>query len=388
MSHKKKLLSGRIINPPGINSNSDVANLVDQHFNAFNAARLKECCRLLTEKVLKQDVVVGMSLSGALSPAGLGMSCLIPLIRNGWVDWIVSTGANIYHDIHFALGLTLHRGTPFVDDVELHKDGIIRIYDILMDFKVLAATDNWLAKILSKKEFQRRMGTAELHYRIGKHVAQAEEKNRLKGRSFVAEAYRTNTPIYSSAPGDSTIGLGLSAMNLVGKDICIDPAIDVNETSAIVYEAKTQIGESAAIVWGGGSPKNFLLQTEPQLQEILGFHITGHDYYMQVTDARPDTGGLSGATPHEAVSWSKIDPDKLSNTIVCYCDTTIAMPIVVSYIQAKAKPRKQKALYASRTALIRNLKKQFAGSRDIVLGERSVEDTVAFLRSKVKKTRS
>jgi deoxyhypusine synthase len=256
-----------------------------------------------------------------------------------------------------------------------------------MDFKVLASTDRWLARILSQKEFQKRMGTAELHYRLGRHVAEMEAKFGRTRRSFVAEAYRSRTPIYCPSPGDSTIGLSMSALNLVGKDLCIDPAIDVNETAAIVYEAKTSIGESAALIWGGGSPKNFLLQTEPQLQEILGFHIKGHDYFMQFTDARPDTGGLSGATPHEAVSWSKVDPGKLSNAIVCYCDSTIAMPIVIAYLQAKAKKRKQRKLYASRDVLVRQLKKKFASSEAIILGERSFEHTVKFLRAKTRKKR-
>jgi len=385
MNQKKKLLSGGRINPPAISKDKLASFLVDEQFNAFNAARLKEACRIMAEKALKENVVVGMSLSGALTPAGLGASCVVPLIRKGWVDWIVSTGANIYHDIHFALGMALHRGTPFVDDRRLHREGIVRIYDILMDFRVLAGTDNWLARTLSRKEFQKRMGSAELHHRLGRHVAREQEKLGSRNRSFLAEAYRSEVPVYCPSPGDSTIGLGISAMNLVGTDICVDPSIDVNETAAIVYDAKTHVGESAALMWGGGSPKNFLLQTEPQLQEILGFHIKGHDYFIQVTDARPDTGGLSGATPHEAVSWSKVDPARLSDAVVCYCDSTIAMPILVSYLQAKARKRRLRRLYSQRSRLVRALKRQFKATRDIVLGTRSVEDTVKFLRSKVEK---
>ena len=99
------------------------------------------------------------------------------------------------------------------------------------------------------------------------------------------------------------------------------------------------------MIFGGGAPKNFLLQTEPQLQEILGVSEKGHDYFIQITDARPDTGGLSGATPAEAVSWGKIDPDQLPDTVVCYVDSTMAMPLIASYVLARCKPRKPRRLY-------------------------------------------
>jgi hypothetical protein len=108
------------------------ADLVDQTFLAYNGGRLREAAKLLTEKMLPRDGVIGLSLTGALTPAGLGKSCLIPLMRAGFVDWIVSTGANLYHDLHYGLGMALHQGSPFLDDVALHRDGVIRIYDILL----------------------------------------------------------------------------------------------------------------------------------------------------------------------------------------------------------------------------------------------------------------
>jgi deoxyhypusine synthase len=201
------------------------------------------------------------------------------------------------------LDLHLVKGTPFVDDIELFENDIIRIYDIFMDYKVLAATDNWLMRTFSKPEFQKRMGTRELHFMLGKHADDVEQERGTIGKSFIAEAYRHDVPSYTSSPGDSTLGLDIAALNLIGKDICIDPSIDVNETAALVLEAK-RIGKSGVIVWGGGSPKNFILQSEPALQEVLGFDVKGHDYYIQVTDARPDTGGLSGATPNLLPHWA------------------------------------------------------------------------------------
>jgi deoxyhypusine synthase len=129
--------------------------------------------------------------------------------------------------------------------------------------------------------------------------------------------------------------MNIAAMALKGNKLVIDPNVDVNETASIVLGAKASGGKSAVVIAGGGSPKNFVLQTEPQLQEVLGIEEKGHDYFLQITDARADTGGLSGATPGEAVSWGKIDPDQLPGSVVCYVDSTIALPILTAYALAK-----------------------------------------------------
>ena len=109
--------------------------------------------------MLEPDVTVGMTLTGAMTPAGLGMSCLIPLMEAGFVDWIISTGANLYHDAHFALGLAMHRGTPDADDVELRDKGVVRIYDIFFDYNVLLSTDAFIREVSAREEFQRPMST-------------------------------------------------------------------------------------------------------------------------------------------------------------------------------------------------------------------------------------
>jgi deoxyhypusine synthase len=355
--NKKKLLSGKPINRKPIGPDIRVTKLVDEYFQAYNAGRLREACRLFVEKMLEDDVTVGMSLTGALTPAGLGGSCVVPLIKAGFVDWIVSTGANLYHDIHFSIGYKLHRGTPFVDDRVLRKEGVIRIYDILFDYEVLLSTDRFIREVLKQPEFQKEMGTAEFHYLLGKYIYEREKVLGIKDMSILSAAYKYGVPVYVSSPGDSSIGMNLAAMALNGYGVKIDITRDVNETAGIVYWAKSTGGKSAVLIFGGGSPKNFLLQTEPQIQEVLGIDEKGHDYFLQITDARPDTGGLSGATPSEAVSWGKVDPDKLPDAVVCYTDSTIAMPILVSYALAKRKPRKHKNLYHKLDELVENLKK-------------------------------
>jgi deoxyhypusine synthase len=338
-----------------------VADLVDRCFHAYNAARAREICRLLETKVLRPGVTVGLSLSGALIPAGLA-SALVPLVEKGFVDYIVSTGANLYHDLHFGLGFDLYRASPFLDDRELFRKRLIRIYDIVFDLDVLLKSDGFLRSLMEAPEFQRKMATSELHHRLGRYVDAVERKTGSRGTTLLAAAHRCDVPIYTSSPGDSTIGMNVAAGALAGSRLEIDIALDVNESSAIVYEAKRR-GRSAVVILGGGSPKNFILQTEPQIQEILGLEVSGHDYFAQITDARPDTGGLSGATPGEAVSWGKINPETLPDSVVCYADSTLVLPLVAAYVLSRCRPRPLKRLYARREALMESLRRAYLARR-------------------------
>jgi deoxyhypusine synthase len=360
---KSRYLAGKEIIPQPIPKAVKITDLVDNYFQAYNAARLKEAAQLFAQKMLDPDVTIGMSLTGALTPAGLGGSCVVPLIKAGFVDWIVSTGANLYHDTHFAIGHTLHRGSPFVDDRILRREGVIRIYDILFDYKVLLSTDKFFRHLIAQPEFQREMSTSEFHYRVGRYVAAREKSLGIKHSSVLSTAYKYSVPVYTSSPGDSSIGMNVAAMALDGYGLKFDVSKDVNETAAIVLNAKRSGGRSGVLIFGGGSPKNFMLQTEPQIQEVLGIDEKGHDFFIQITDARVDTGGLSGATPSEAVSWGKVDPNKLPDTVVAYLDSTVAMPILTSYVLAKRKPRKPKRLYRRLPELMEALKKEHLNAR-------------------------
>src|SRR6266542_2057449 len=355
MTTRKELLRGRPIDPKPITGRETVPELVDNAFLAYNAGRLAEGCRLFSERMLADDVTVGMSLTGAMTPAGLGMSTIIPLIEAGFIDWIVSTGANLYHDAHFGLGLAMHRGTPFADDVELREEGVVRIYDIFFDYEVLLSTDAYIRDVSARPEFQRSMSTAEYHYLLGGYILEREKALGISRKSVLGAAHTGGVQIYTSSPGDSSIGMNVAEQALSGSQLRFDPSADVNETSAIVFDAKTSGGKSGVLLIGGGSPKNFVLQTEPQIQEVLGISEKGHDYYLQMTDARADTGGLSGATPSEAVSWGKLDPDKLPGTVVCYLDNTVGFPILAAYALAKRKKRRLKRLYDRRGEMMRQL---------------------------------
>ncbi len=358
---KSGWLSGEKIDPEPIGKGVGAADLVDHAFLAFNAGRLEKAARLFVERMLEPGSRVGMSLSGALTPAGLGRSALVPMIRAGFVDWIVSTGANLYHDAHFGLGLALHRGDHQVDDRVLRQEGVVRIYDVLFDYNVLLKTDAYLREVMLGAEFQRDMSSAELHHLLGKYLAAREDELGVQDTCLLSAAYRCGVPCYTSSPGDSSIGMNVAELWLRSRGPRIDVSRDVNETAAIVYEAKKSDGTSSVLILGGGSPKNFVLQTEPHIQEVLGLPEEGHDYFIQVTDARPDTGGLSGATPSEAVSWGKVDPDKLPDTVVVYGDGTIVLPLLAAYALTRHEPRPLRRLYDQRDRMLDTLRRDFVG---------------------------
>jgi deoxyhypusine synthase len=174
-TRKSRLGKHPRIDPRPIDGTISITDLVDRTFLAYNAARLREVCQLFAQRMLDDNVTIGVSLTGALTPAGLGIAALIPLIENGFIDWMTSTGANLYHDTHFGIGLNMHVGSPFANDVTLREQGIVRIYDIFFDYTVLLDTDAFFRTAMLAPEFQRPMSTAEFHHRMGRYVAEREK---------------------------------------------------------------------------------------------------------------------------------------------------------------------------------------------------------------------
>ena len=232
-------ISHKRINPPGVTAEIGLPQLIEEVFLSYNAGRLREACKLFTTKMLADDATVGLSLSGALTPAGLGASCLVPLVEAGFLDWIISTGANLYHDTHFALGMEMHQARPGLDDLKLREEQVIRIYDVIFHYDNLLGTDEFYRTLCRTEPFQKTMGTAEFHYLVGKYLAEREEQTGRKGRSLLAAAYRCGVPVYTSSPGDSSIGMNLAALQLEGSALRIDPLRDVNQTAAIVWDASS-----------------------------------------------------------------------------------------------------------------------------------------------------
>src|SRR5947209_3105143 len=222
-----KFLRGDRIEPQRITGGESAADLIDNAFLAYTAARLREACGLFTKKMLEPDVTVGMTLTGALTPAGPGMASLIPLIEAGFVDWIISTGANLYHDTHFGLGLAMHRGNPQESDVVLREEGVVRIYDVFFDYDVLLSTDAFFRAVIQAPEFQRPMSSAEFHRLCGKYVLEREKRLGIGRKSLLGAAYEHAVPIYTSSPGDSSIGMNVAPLALDGHRCVIDPNTDV-----------------------------------------------------------------------------------------------------------------------------------------------------------------
>jgi deoxyhypusine synthase len=348
-------LSGKPIRYYRPHGSAEIRQLIDGGFQAFNAGRLSEACHIFTDKMLDpaNDTTIGLTIAGAMTPAGLG-GCVIELMDRGLVDFMISTGANLYHDLHYALNFTLHRGSPFLDDVELYEQGIIRIYDVLFPAKVLLETDAYIRDFLVRSKLAGPMSTSEFHYHLGLDLL--DRYPGCEEYSVVARAAAAGVPIYTSSPGDSSIGMNIAYHELMnGGTLMIDPNRDVNEVCAIILAGK----QNGCVILGGGSPKNFYLQGQPTLWEVYGIPKGGNDYFIQITTDQVVWGGLSGATPAEAVSWGKVNPGVLPDTVVAYCDSTIAFPLFCEYAIGSTHARRaRRELVRHRADLVADLLRQ------------------------------
>ena len=352
---RKQYLSGKPIRYYRPRGSAEIRHLIDEGFQAFNAARLGEACRIFADKMLlpEHDTTIGLTVAGALTPAGLG-GCIVELMERGLIDFLISTGANLYHDLHYALNFTLHRGSPFVNDVELYDEGVIRIYDVLFPSSVLLRTDEYVRDFLVRWGVNGPVSTAELHYALGQDLRATHPG--CEAHSVLAAAAASGVPIYTSSPGDSSIGMNVAYHELMNDSrLMIDPNKDVNEVCAFILAGE----KNGCVILGGGSPKNFYLQGQPTLWEVYGIPKGGNDYFIQMTTDQVVWGGLSGATPSEAVSWGKVNPGVLPDTVVTYCDSTIAFPLFCEYAVGSAHGRRPlKRLVEHRDALVAALRQE------------------------------
>lgn len=366
---RQDFLSGKPIRYYRPKGSAEIRRLIDEGFQAFNGGRLSEACSIFADRMLapEHDTTIALTIAGAMTPAGLG-GCVIEMMDRGLVDLVISTGANLYHDLHYAMNFTLSRGSPFVDDRELYEQGVIRIYDVLFPATVLLETDAYVREFIVRSKLNDAMSTAEFHYRLGLDLAQKFPG--CEEYSVVARAALAGVPLYTSSPGDSSIGMNIAYHELMNESrFMIDPNKDVNEVCAIVLAGE----RNGCVILGGGSPKNFYLQAQPTLWEIYGIPKGGNDYFIQITTDQVVWGGLSGATPAEAVSWGKVNPGVLPDTVVAYCDSTIAFPLFCEYvIGSKHGRRARKELVHRRDALVATLKQEARAAdekRKAVTGE-------------------
>lgn len=347
---KSDWLGGRTIEPLSLAGNANVADLIDHVFAAsgFNARRLGEAAQLYS-RMLNDGATVGLTLSGAMTP--IGMSGVISaLLERGFIDFIISTGANLYHDLHRAYDLPVVQGSPDVDDNELAEVGVVRIYDtFITEDESLLTTDRLLLEALKDFDGRQPFSTAKLHHYLGRAVATTAKHPE---KSMVATAARFDVPVYTSSPGDSSIGMNLIVPHLFGREMNLNPLLDVIETAAIVRDADL----NGVVEVGGGSPKNFYLQTQPTLHQILMDPSKGgHDYFIQLTTDSPHWGGLSGATPGEARSWGKLKDARINNVVVYSC-ASITFPLLAQYALLRNQPRPHRRLYTRLDAMVSTLR--------------------------------
>src|ERR671915_1757868 len=327
-----------------------ISNLIDFYESSgFNARRLAEAAHMF-KKMIDSEATICLTISGAMTPIGLGKS-ISTLIENGFIDWIITTGANAYHDLHFAYDLPVRQGHFDVDDDILYSKQIVRIYDVyIKEMGTLQAQDIVVQREIkrAKNAIPHNASTADIAYALGKA---AKENSKYPEKSFLVKAYEHKVPVYMPAIGDSSIGLNMLPLLLEDKGILPNVILDVAESAAILWKSE----RSGGLELGGGVPKNFFQQTGPALYQILKIKEGGQDYLIQMTDARPDTVGLSGATLQEGKSWGKIKTSHKDNIIV-YGDSSVYFPLLCSYVMSACKSRKQKQLYEKKNSWIEEMK--------------------------------
>ncbi len=345
-----KWLAGRSIEPLELSGNENVADLIDNVYanSGFNARRLAEGAQLY-KRMIEADATICLTIAGAMTPIGMS-GIFTHLIENGFIDFIITTGANIYHDLHRTFDLPMVQGSPDVDDNELADVGVARIYDVFIgDDETLMATDQVILDALKEFDPTEPFSTAALHKALGQAVL---DKAPSPDKSFVAAAAKYDVPVYTSSPGDSSVGMNLIVPHMFHAPLPLNPLLDVIETAAIVRDADT----NGVVEIGGGSPKNFYLQTQPTLHQILNDDSKGgHDYFLQLTTDSPHWGGLSGATPSEARSWGKIKDAHTNNAVVYSC-ASLTFPLIAQYIAIRNAPRTPKRLFPRINGMVDTLK--------------------------------
>jgi len=346
---KKHHIMGNI-EPMKLPKNASIIDLVRAYetSSSYNSRRLAEACRIL-EAMIDEDATICVTLAGAMIPAGMG-GLLNSMMEAGFIDFMVATGANLYHDLHFALGMPVYKGDFRANDAKLLEDGLVRIYDIYVPMDALLETDKFVQNIFKSFDPSNPTTTTVVHNAIGKTVL---KKGKYPEKSVLATAAKYDVPIFSSSPGDSSIGMNLAALKIEKKGVTVDPDLDVLESTGIVMNSK----KNGVVIVGGGSPKNFYMQTQPMLSQILNIDKGGHDYVVQITTDYPQYGGLSGATPEEAVSWGKVLPHAMSNVVVIYSDATLVLPTLFGYALASHAKSKPKRLFAKRKEIVEELRK-------------------------------
>jgi deoxyhypusine synthase len=353
----------RNVQPVGITGKEKPEDIIRQMFPAY-VGRQERTAFELMKKSVEQDAAVFLTLSGAMTPAGLHQSCLIPLLERGVIECITTTGANLYHDAHRIIGHRIREIEPNAGDLQYRLARIIRIYDLGFWEETLLETDKLFSAILQKPEFQKKMTTPELHYLLGKNIAEIEEALGVKSPSLLSTAYKYGVPIFVGAVQDGSIFLNIVKLKqLLGAKFKLEIDIndDVFEMGAMQHYCFGKQKRSMAIwILGGGVPKNYTLQGEPLLDQILGVPTHGFDIDVQFCVDPVDNGALSSCPAGEGHTWGKVSAESVQyGSVYCHTDVTAVFPwLTYALLSDPRIHRKHARLYDARKDAVKLLQKE------------------------------
>lgn len=357
------------VRPRAITGNESSLELFATAFPAYVGRQVREGARLMQKSVDGGNFVF-CTMSGAMTPAGLHRSCIVPMIERGMIDVLTTTGANLYHDAHRVLGFRLREIAPDAGDTMLREARIIRIYDIAFPEDVLLRTDRLFAWLMAKPEFQRTMTTAEFHNLLGKHLYELESKVGVDQHSLLATAYKYGVPIFVGAPQDGSIFLNAVRLKAALGDkfqFALDVNRDVYAMAAMQWIAQNE-GETAVWILGGGVPKNYTLQGEPTLGQILELDARGFDIDVQFCVEVVDNGALSSCPAGEGHTWGKVSAECVEfNSVYVRADVTSVLPWVTHALFQGDRRRAHKRMYDRMGEALARLDADVAERRDKLL---------------------
>jgi deoxyhypusine synthase len=371
-SMKKGFERQRDVHPVGITGKETPGEIIDRMFPAY-VGRQERTAFELMKRSSQDDTCTFLTMSGAMTPAGLHQSCIIPLIERGLIDCITTTGANLYHDAHRVIGHHIREIDPTGGDIQYRLARIIRIYDLGFHEDVLLQTDKLFSALLLKDVFQKKMTTTELHWLLGKEIAAIEDALGIKSPSLIATAYRHGVPIFVGAVQDGSIFLNIVKLKrLYGADfkLEIDVNDDVFEMGAMQHHCFGTMKKKMAIwILGGGVPKNYTLQGEPLLDQILGVPTHGFDFDLQFCVDPVDNGALSSCPAGEGHTWGKVSAESVQyGSMYCHCDVTAVFPWLTYALLSDARVhKKHRRLYDHRAGAVKTLQTEIGKRRKKLL---------------------
>jgi len=351
-----------LVSSSPITGKETTAELLDKAFGAFVGREVKTAHKII-RRMIKENHTVVLSLSGAMTPADFGASCIIPLMKAGLIDILVTTGANLYHDMQRLVSDQWFEVDPNFGDVALRKKRLTRIYDTVFPDRDLFDTDKTVLEIFSHKDFSRTMTTSEFHFLLGKHLAERGKKINKKAleKSVLFQAHKLGIPIFCGAPQDGSIFLNMALMKRLNPDkykFSLDLETDIHEFASYHYLAKAKSPKKLSIIiLGGGVPKNYSLQGEPYLGQICDIDVGGYDSDVQICDAHLQNGGLSSCTAAEAHTWGKTSEECLKSSQYVFADVTSVFPFITHALLQESLRKEPRRLLEKREEALRLLDK-------------------------------